>query len=307
MISDLMPTSFAVSPEDIVREVKHLPSAPKVLPRLKRLLSDGNSAMHEIVALVRLDPGIAARVLQTGNSAYFSKGVRCTTVDEAVHRVGYDQIYELVSYAVASQVLVRPLEIYGIEADELWKMSVASALAAEALAARTQQDASVAYTIGLLHRVGMVALDEWALRGARNISFPNVGFPREATETERATLGFTQADVGAALLTHWDFSEAMSDPVRWQYTPRASANHSAMASLLLAAKWISLAICSPSIAARPLLPEAAQLQPLGLNAAVLNAMVGTVARQLGEVSSLLEASAGTSANRHRFPTQAWRK
>ena len=95
------PLSFCgtLTPEDLVREVKHLPSAPKVLPRLKQLLCDGNSAMHEIVAFIRLDPGIAARVLQVGNSAYFSKGVRCFTVEEAVNRVGYDQVYELVNYA----------------------------------------------------------------------------------------------------------------------------------------------------------------------------------------------------------------
>src|SRR3954464_9581213 len=118
MIADCpMLAGQTFTPEDIVREVKHLPSAPKVLPRLKQLLSDGNSAMHEIVALIRLDPGIAVRVLQTANSAYFSKGVRCFTVDEAVNRVGYDQVYELVSFAVASQVLVRPLDIYAIDAD----------------------------------------------------------------------------------------------------------------------------------------------------------------------------------------------
>src|SRR5688572_2613838 len=74
MIADAAMPISALTPDEIVREVKHLPSAPKVLPRLKQLLSDGNSAMHEIVALVRLDPGIAARVLQVANSAYFSKG-----------------------------------------------------------------------------------------------------------------------------------------------------------------------------------------------------------------------------------------
>src|SRR6185369_15331136 len=116
------------------------------------------------VALIRLDPGIAARVLQVANSAYFAKGVRCFTVDEAVNRVGYDQIYELVSYAVESQVLVRPLDVYRIEADELWKMSVAAALAAELLADRTGVNRESAYTVGLLHCVGMVAIDEWALR-----------------------------------------------------------------------------------------------------------------------------------------------
>src|ERR1700712_469992 len=153
MIAGLtLPKGF--SPEDVVREVKNLPSAPKVLPRLKQLLSDTNSAMHEIVALIRLDPGIAARVMQTANSAYFnSKGVRCVTVDEAVQRVGYDEVYELVAYAVASQVLVRPLDVYEIEADALWRSSVACAIAAELIAGRTAQDHNIAYTIGLLHRV----------------------------------------------------------------------------------------------------------------------------------------------------------
>src|SRR3954469_19576853 len=201
MISDIsIITGAALSPEDIVREVKTLPSAPKVLPGLKRLLSDGNSAMHEIVALIRLDPGIAVRVLQAANSAYFSKGVRCFTVDEAVNRVGYDQVYELVSLAVASQVLVRPLDVYGVDADELWKMSVACALAAEELAVRSGQDRNAGYTVGLLHAIGMVAVDEWALRNARDFRLKNTGFPREATESERAALGFTNAQVGGALL-----------------------------------------------------------------------------------------------------------
>lgn len=307
MISDLSLTPcLPLSPEDIVREVRHLPSAPKVLPRLKQLLRDGNSAMHEIVALVRLDPGIAARVLQTANSAYFSKGVRCTTVDEAVNRVGYDQIYELVSYAVASQVLVRPLDIYGIEADELWKMSVACALAAETLAERTNQDCNIAYTIGLLHCVGMVALDEWALRGGQKLSFKTVGFPREAVESERAALGFTQAETGAALLSHWEFPPAMSDPVRWQYTPRASATHARMASLLYAAKWIRSAVCAPTIASRPPLPEAVQLLPLGLSPSALNGMAGDVTRRLVTVSSLLETpGSAVPFERHRFPAQCW--
>src|ERR1044071_2951922 len=99
MIADLSTSAgITLTPDDIVREVKNLPSAPRVLPRLKQLLRDGNSSTAEIVGLIRLDPGIAARVLQMGNSAYFSKGARCVTVDEAVYRVGYDEVYELVSY-----------------------------------------------------------------------------------------------------------------------------------------------------------------------------------------------------------------
>lgn len=306
MIADVALPVCTLSPEDIVREVKHLPSAPKVLPRLKQLLGDGNSAMHEIVALVRLDPGIAARVLQVGNSAYFSKGVRCTTVDEAVNRVGYDQIYELVSYAVASQVLVRPLEIYGIEADEVWRMSVACALAAEVLAERTRQDRDVAYTIGLLHCLGMVALDEWSLRGGRRLGFAPGTFPREAIAGERAVLGFTQADVGAALLKHWEFPATVFEPVRLQYVPRISAVHLRMAALLYAAKWVRSAVCAASLGERPPPPEAVFLQPLGLTAPALAAVAGEVAARLAAVSTLLEADSGPGVARDRFPARLWR-
>jgi HD-like signal output (HDOD) protein len=305
MIADCpMQTSCALSPDDVVREVKHLPSAPKVLPRLKQLLGDGNSAMHDIVMLIRLDPGIAARVLQMANSAYFSKGTRCFTVDEAVHRVGYDQVYELVAYAVASQVLIRPLAVYGIDADELWKQSVACALAAETLAMRTGQDRNVAYTIGLLHSVGMVAIDEWALRHARTLTLASTGFQREATEAERAALGFTQAEAGAALLRHWDFPRSMSEPVRWQYAPRASAGHTQMASLLYAAKWLRTAVCTGTKARMPL-PDAAPLQPLSLSPVLLQGMVFEIDLQLADISSLLdmENKKAGERDRHRFPTQ----
>jgi HD-like signal output (HDOD) protein len=307
MIAAVNPSAcLPLAPEDIVREVKNLPSAPKVLPRLKQLLVDGNSAMHEIVALVRLDPGIAARVLQVANSAYFSKGVRCFTVEEAVNRVGYDQIYELVSYAVASQVLVRPLEIYSVEADELWTMSVTCALGAEALAAHTGQDRNVAYTIGLLHCVGMVALDEWALRSGQPLHFQLKSFPREAVDAERAILGFTQADTGSALLTHWEFPETISEPVRWQYTPRSSGSHVTMASLLYAAKWIRSTVCAPTVSARPAAPEAIYLQPLHLTPSALTQMANDVRRRLGDLSSLLDATS-SSVERHRFPSQTpWR-
>jgi HD-like signal output (HDOD) protein len=289
------------TPDEIVRDVHQLPSAPKVLPRLKALLGDGNSSMYEIVGLVRLDLGIAARVLQVANSAFYSKGARCLTVDEAVNRVGYDQVYELVAYAVGSQVLVRPLGIYGIEADDLWKQSVSCALAAEILALHTGLDRNVAYTNGLLHCVGMVAIDDWASRNRPGITLESNGFPREFSESERAEFGFTQADAGAALLSHWDFPREMSEPVRWQYAPHASAGYARMACLLHVAKWLRTSVCRGP-GAKQGMPTDAQLQTLALSPALLRGMANLVALRLSEISSLLEVEPEPHREgRHRFP------
>lgn len=281
------PSPLPLTPEQVVRELRHLPSAPKVLPRLKRLLSDGNSSMIEIVELIRLDPGISARVLQTANSAYYSKGSRCFNVDDAVNRVGYDQVYELVAYAVASQVLVRPLEAYGIEPDHLWNASVACGLAAELLAGLTGEERDVAYTVGLLHGVGLLAIDDWVLRNHPGVKLANQGLPGEACESERALFGFTQAEAGASLLRYWDFPVTMSEPVRWQYYPRSTAGHQRMACLLHAAKWVRSAVFAPGTIAAldPWL-----LQPLRLGIPHLERCVDGVKAQLAAISTLLDAT-----------------
>jgi HD-like signal output (HDOD) protein len=299
-----MQLACGMTPEDLVREVRHLPSAPRVLPRLKMLLSDCNSSMYEIIELIRLDLGIAARVLQVANSAYYSKGARCFTVDEAVNRVGYDQVYDLVSHAVASQVLVRPLAVYGMEADELWKRSVACALAAETIALHCGQDRNVAYTNGLLHCVGMVAIDEWAIRNSPGLYLRSTGFPREASENERAVFGFTQADAGAALLRHWDFPREMSEPVRWQYAPRASAGQAKMACLLNVAKWIRTSVCDGARNAPPV-PEVSQLNLLFLNPSILRGMIRLVEARMSEIRSLLDVKDATDDVRQRFPVGGW--
>lgn len=303
MIADRRPIPGRVlTPDIIVREVKHLPSAPKVLPRLKALLSDANSSMPEIVALIRLDPGISARVLQMGNSAFFNAGARCVTVEESVNRVGFDQVYQLVSYAVASEVLERPLATYGVDAEQLWRMSVAGALAAEALAAATGLEQDAAYTVGLMHCVGMVALDEWLRRSPRPAALIREPYPKEAVAAERSILGFTQAEVGGSLLLHWGFPGEIAEPVRWQYAPGATAAYRRMASLLNAARWLRDVACgaTPSQA-----PDPTVLKNLGLDPDRLDELTAAVAVRLGEVQVLLGDGAGASpVARELFPSAA---
>ncbi|MBL9215229.1 MAG: HDOD domain-containing protein [Opitutaceae bacterium] len=287
------PRTKSPTADELVRQLTHFPSAPRVLPRLKRLLTDGNSAMVDIVSFIRLDPGIAARVLQVGNSAFYGNGNVCFTVDQAVHRVGYDQIYELVSYAVASQVLEHPLAAYRLEADDLWEMSVACALAAEHIAAQTGQDQSIAYTTGLLHGVGMVAVNDWVCRHHAGCELTVLPLPGEAVAAERALLGFTHAEAGAALLKLWEFPGAMTEPVRWQYLPRLTVAHNRAACLLHAAKWLRTAVCTES--SLPPAPDPAILQALGLGQRHLEAWLPEIRARLDAVSSLLQVETGETA------------
>ena len=281
-----MPSSESKpTPDEVVRQLRHLPSAPQVLPHLKHLLGDGNSSLFDVVALIRLDQGIAARVLQMGNSAYFSHGTRCYTVDEAVYRVGYDQVYELVLNAVSSQVLIRPLAVYGIAADKLWRMSVTCAIAAEILAKRIHMEQDIAYTVGLFHGLGLVAIDEWAFQRQPELRFNSRTLPLESCEDERKCLGFHNAEAGAALLRLWEFPTVMSEPVRWQYLPRGTSAHLPLAGLLHVAKWLRTAVCEDSLE-HPL-PERSLLLALNLAPMQLGEVAEKVRSRLAAVNALL--------------------
>jgi len=257
---------------------------------LYSLLRRNDSSLQQIGTLLRFDPALTARVLQLGNQRSAARGVHCLSVEHAINQIGLDEIAQLVAHVADSQALVRPISIYGLEADEFWRWSIYCALASEVLAEHTGDDPSEAYTVGLVHMVGMVAIDEWLLRKGPTLMFNSMGFPREWLDNERALFGFSQAAVGAALLRSWNFPVTMVEPVRWQYNPRASAGYARMACLLHAAKWLRTVVCQGSDEP-PALPDPAILTPLRLTQEKLSRMVVEVRIRLGSMQNALHAKA----------------
>jgi HD-like signal output (HDOD) protein len=280
-------TPAPLTPAKIVQEVRDLPAAPKVLPKLRRLLGDDNSSLDEIVGLIRIEPGIAARLLQVSNSAIYSKGERCSSVDEAVGRVGFQGVYDMVMHAVAAQVLVRPLTTYNLESDTLWRYSVVGGLAAEMLATVTGESRETGYTLGLLHQIGMVAIDGWALRNEPTLGLAWRPFPREYTGSERALLGFTHADVGALLLQRWEFPPEMVEAIRCQYAPLDAGPSARLACLLYAAKWVRSVVCLPPGEDIPEMDPAC-LEPLGVDLARMQALAEEVRARAADMQDLME-------------------
>lgn len=265
-------------PEDVVRDLRHIPSSPQVLPRLLEILRDDRATLEEVVGVIRLDQGTAGRVLQIANSAYYStsNADRCVSMDEAVHRVGLIRVYELVAYAAAAQLVMRHLRSYGIVPESLWHISVTGAIAAERLATRTGADHRLAYTVGLLHGIGLIAVDSWVQANDAGVQFAWSGLPEEATAEEKRVLGFNNAAVAAALLTRWEFPSEVIEPIRWQYAPTFANGHRRMASLLHAAKWLRDAVHTPPDRPLPPLPEKPTLEAIAMEPLELEALLGEI-------------------------------
>lgn len=233
------------TPERLVAAMGQLPAIAQVLARLQRLLSDTNSSLDDVTALIRLDAAMSTRVVQISNSAWFKRGSACQTIDEAVNRVGFREIFHLVSVVASRSMIAQPLVAYKRDAHATWRESLACAFAAELLASRLGEDTAVAYTSGLLHGIGRLAINKClTTTGDAGRTLVDGGFPSDFSGSELALFGFTQADVGALMLQKWTFAADNVQPVRHQYDPLAAEEpHDRMSAILYAARFLRTAVC----------------------------------------------------------------
>ena len=253
-----------VGPEDLVSRLENLPSSPEVLPRVMDALKDESSSIDTVSALISLDQGVAASVLQLSNSAYYGSGERSYRIEDAVSRVGMLKVCELVTNAVASNLFSRHVATYGIGDEELWSMSFTCARAAEKVAAQAGLEAASAYTAGFFHMAGLVAIDAWNSESRMNLRLGHGHFPLGSSAEEKRELGFTNASVAGVLLRRWSFHSKIVEPISCQYAPREAGENTPLACVLHVATWLKDAAHLPEADRPAEQPDPSILAELGL-------------------------------------------
>jgi HD-like signal output (HDOD) protein len=243
---DTLPVSDGkLTPDALAASQSEIPPVAHVLANLLRLLGDPDSALEDIAELIRLDPALATRVIQVSNSAWFGRTASCETIVEAVNRIGFREAYHVVAVVGSTALVSQPARSYQRDAMAMWHEAVACAFAAELLAERTGEDSVVCYMSGLVHGIGRLPIDRHIAAQAGGVKvLVDGGFPLDQSSAEFALLGFTQADVTAAMLTRWQFPEAVIEAVRRQFEPlEAQEPHDRTAAVLYAARLLRTVIC----------------------------------------------------------------
>ncbi len=183
--------------------------------RLQALLGDPNSGTDEVVQTIRLDPALSFHVVRMSNSVIFGLREPTDTLEDAVGRVGFREIYRLVGLAAMRQVCQRDLACYRLKASRLWENAVATAAAAEVLAGAARIEPGLAYTAGLLRTLGRVIIDGAA--GQR--VYPGEAEWPLVAEWEQTTFGVTATEATAILLEHWRFPSEIIGAIRGHFDP----------------------------------------------------------------------------------------
>lgn len=239
----------SLSAIEIAMKLSDLETLPEVVTKAITVLNDGRSSIHDIAQVISLDQGITAMVLANANSVYFGTPRRFVTVKEAVIRLGYKNVLSVLYAASASSALSKPVTLYGMGHDELWKHSIVCAAGSRIIAQDHRLwDPEEAYVAGLLHDIGLPALEKFVRRESdlvrliRSSDYP----PNTA---EQLVLGFDHAHLGGLICQKWQLSRDVVAAISAHHEPLTCDESVALASIVHVADVVSLlpeiGTCSP--------------------------------------------------------------
>jgi len=214
------------SREALLSQAKALPQMPAPVVRVMNHLADPDADLGFIASLIEYDPGLTVNVLRMANSSFFGGGVRVTNVRDALFRLGIRRVVQLVIASGVAPNARQPVTGYGLAEGELLRFSISVGVAAELLASELGIKApDHTFTAGLLSNFGKVVMGAYlevdlsgilALAEREELSFE---------QAERRLLGIDHAELGAALLEHWELPEPLVNCVRWHLDPCSAPVH----------------------------------------------------------------------------------
>ena len=211
-----------------------LPSIPKVVALLLSELGRAEPDLKTITQLIATDPALTTRLLQTANAGFFKLSGQINSVSEALAILGLAHVRAMAVQAASGASLKA---VPGIILQQFWAYSLNVAKLSRSLAGVVRQNPQAAFTCGLIHAVGELAL--------------HIGMPDEAVALDREvdpldprrarlehrSFGFCYAEVSAGLAKKWQFPQPIVDALAHQDAPFDDDVYEPLAGVIHLATW----------------------------------------------------------------------
>ncbi|HVP21225.1 MAG TPA: HDOD domain-containing protein [Anaerolineaceae bacterium] len=219
--------------QKIIASVERLTPMPTSATRVIKALEEPYVGATTISELIGLDQALAANVLQMANSVLFGYSGNCSSLNQAVVRLGFQCVKMIVLGAASFSTLNKSLAGYNFKHGELWNHSVSTGMAAQWLSRTLRvENPEEAYVAGLLHDIGKVLLDQYVVLDQKLIIEKMQKDKKGLWEVEAIVYGVDHAGIGAMMAKKWNFPENLVEAIRYHHAPALTYEKGEMASLI---------------------------------------------------------------------------
>jgi HD-like signal output (HDOD) protein len=215
-------TAHYPSLDELVENVTQLHPLAAVSVRVLALTEGEHFSATELATVIASDQALTAKMLRLANSAYYGFPRRINTAREAVVLLGLRAVR---SATLVSTVIDAVRGDGMIDREAFWRYSVTVGMLAEVSARNGGHHQHQAFTAGVLHNIGRLALDQQAPNALRATITLSSGGGLSLHQAQHALLGYTEVELGAALAERWNFPEALVGAIaHWadEQPPRGS-------------------------------------------------------------------------------------
>ena len=197
-----------------------LPRFPNALMKLEQMLSSNKDVhLDEVAALVAQDPRLTAGIIGAVNSARYSPGYNITNIEEAVQRLGTQDV-RMMAHAINYQSTVKTKPPFSEK--EFMRHAMLSAFIAQALAKAVHFDQGEAFLCGLMHDLGAYLLAIESRDKYKQVMQDSAGDAAFFVQAEQSVFGTNHAVLGGRLLQQWRFPKEVVMGVALHHAPHTA-------------------------------------------------------------------------------------
>ena len=208
------------SMEQLETSISKIKPIPQIALKLLRMIQDANYSMDDLGAQIKQDQIISAKVIRLCNTAYFRQNINVDSIERAMVVLGEKRLLQMVVSASMEGFFNSDSGGYSLCKGGLFKHAVGTALISEKLASYNRKvSGDIAYTAGLLHDIGKIALDQFMDR-AYPLFYRRTQERNEIlVNVEKEIFGLSHTEAGGKLAEMWDLPERLVDVIKHHHRP----------------------------------------------------------------------------------------
>jgi HD-like signal output (HDOD) protein len=207
-----------------------IPPFPQVALQVLQLAHNENVQLHQLSDLILSDTAFASEVLIIANSLLYAPRFPANSVLQAIAVLGENNLNGLCLTVGVRGYMGKALNQPSMRA--IFRHNLACALIADQLASVGFLDRDVAYTSGVMHDIGRLAL---AVLRSKEYSLPlgaHSGTPASILKAERELFGLDHCEAGRQLITDWNLPPEFEAIVADHHKPREKNSSWGMPDLI---------------------------------------------------------------------------
>lgn len=207
--------------DEALASIGDIATLPEVTIRIIELVEDSKSTARDLHEVIKNDPALSVKVLKVVNSAFYGLPGQVASVDRAIILLGLSAVKNIAIAASIARLFKGKRISEQFSAADLWRHSVAVAVAAHTIAKLAPHSAMLdeIFVAGMIHDLGtLVERQCFSEEFSEVIELCSNG-ETDFLACERRIIGADHQAFGVGLTTKWKFPRHLRAAVGFHHNP----------------------------------------------------------------------------------------